>query len=254
MLRRVSADRRETFGSWSVGGTPRHLPDGLAVELPAGCDLILASHFHPSGKAENEKTRVGLFFADKKPENTYTTFMIPPVYGAISGIDIPAGEANYHLRDSFTLPVETRVVNAWAHAHMVCKSAFAEATLPDGTKRVMLELPEWVFDWQERYDYAQAITLPAGKRIDVDIVYDNSTGNAANPFSPPRRVRWGPESTDEIGRSAVRCSRDQSRRTPGAEGSGAPTDGRGGPQAAFCERRRPKSPLGRTDATPRQEQ
>src|SRR5262249_23626583 len=30
-------------------------------------------------------------------------------------------------------------------------------------------------------------------------VYDNSTANPANPTVPPRRVRWGRESTDEMG-------------------------------------------------------
>jgi hypothetical protein len=32
----------------------------------------------------------------------------------------------------------------------------------------------------------------------VTAVYDNSSGNAANPFSPPRRVRYGMGSTDEM--------------------------------------------------------
>ena len=31
------------------------------------------------------------------------------------------------------------------------------------------------------------------------MTFDNSAENPHNPFSPPRRVRWGLESTDEMG-------------------------------------------------------
>jgi hypothetical protein len=33
----------------------------------------------------------------------------------------------------------------------------------------------------------------------VKISYDNSDDNPHNPTSPPKRVRWGRESTDEMG-------------------------------------------------------
>ena len=33
----------------------------------------------------------------------------------------------------------------------------------------------------------------------VRIVYDNSASNPRNPSSPPRRVQWGEQSTDEMG-------------------------------------------------------
>ena len=39
------------LGGWAVGGMPRHLPMGLARNLPKGGDLVLQSHFHPTGKA-----------------------------------------------------------------------------------------------------------------------------------------------------------------------------------------------------------
>jgi hypothetical protein len=40
--------------------------------------------------------------------------------------------------------------------------------------------------------------LPKGTRIDVAITYDNSADNPHNPSHPPQRVRWGPDSTDEM--------------------------------------------------------
>ena len=32
----------------------------------------------------------------------------------------------------------------------------------------------------------------------MEAVFDNSDGNPSNPSSPPRRVTWGDETTDEM--------------------------------------------------------
>ena len=40
--------------------------------------------------------------------------------------------------------------------------------------------------------------IPKGTRIELQYVYDNSAGNPRNPSSPPRRVIYGEETTDEM--------------------------------------------------------
>src|SRR5262249_10843088 len=42
------------LGGWALGARARALPDGLAYFVPKGSDLILSTHFHPSGKEEKE--------------------------------------------------------------------------------------------------------------------------------------------------------------------------------------------------------
>ena len=59
-----------------MGGEARKLPQDLSMPLPKGADIVLASHFHPSGKVEMEKTTLGLHFADKPPHRKST---FPPV-------------------------------------------------------------------------------------------------------------------------------------------------------------------------------
>ena len=73
------------------------------------------------------------------------------------------------------------------------------AVLPDGKQVPLLHIPEWDFDWQNRYTYAQPVRLPAGAVIHSELVYDNSAANPDNPNVPPKRVRWGRETTDEMG-------------------------------------------------------
>jgi hypothetical protein len=62
----------------------------------------------------------------------------------------------------------------------------------------MLWIRNWDFNWQDRYIYKTPVLLPKGTRIDVSISYDNSADNPNNPCNPPRRVRFGLQSTDEM--------------------------------------------------------
>jgi tetratricopeptide (TPR) repeat protein len=73
------------------------------------------------------------------------------------------------------------------------------AQLPDGTRRWLLNIPDWDFDWQDDYRYADPVFLPAGTTVSMEFLYDNSAGNSRNPHNPPRRVVEGPQSTDEMG-------------------------------------------------------
>lgn len=201
---RALRDRGETLGGWgqlggwAVGMTPQFLPEGLAMPLPRGADIVLQTHFHPSGKAEREQSTLGIWFGEK-PKRTLTAIQLPPLFGAMWGIDIPAGTKGYEVRDRFTLPVAVDGVSIGGHAHYLCTDLRATATLPDGRELVLLDVPRWDFGWQDRYTFAQLVRLPAGTKLDFALRYDNSADNPSNPSNPPKRVRWGRESEDEMG-------------------------------------------------------
>jgi hypothetical protein len=188
------------LGGWAVGGQPRHLPMGLARELPKGADIILESHFHPSGKEEIEQTTLGLYFTDKPPTRTMVKLQLPPRFGVAAGLDIPAGKSDFELNDSFTLTADAQALTVGGHAHYLCKEMQVWATFPGAKKRTSIFwIDNWAFNWQNRYQYEKPLDLPKGTKIDVRIVYDNSANNPSNPSDPPRRVRWGQQSTDEMG-------------------------------------------------------
>ena len=198
----VSPNQGDTsggLGGWAVGATPVFLPAGLARPLPKGSDFLLQMHFHLTGKLETEKSLVGIYFADKAPEHKLIPVGLPALFGFGSGIDIPAGEKNFTIQDSFVLPVDTRVYSATAHAHYVGKEMKLIATLPDGTVTPMIWIPDWDFAWQDPYVYKDAVSLPKGTRLDATLKYDNSADNPRNPSNPPKRVWWGEESFDEMG-------------------------------------------------------
>jgi hypothetical protein len=188
-----------SLGGWALGGRALELPSGLAFFVAKGSDLVLSTHFHPSGKIEREKSTVGLHFASAPPTQAFTNIQLPPIFGVFEGLDIPADEGHYTIKDSFVLPIDVRAFSIGAHAHYLGKQMRLTATLPDGAVKTLLRIDDWDFSWQERYRFADFVALPKGTRLDAEVSYDNSPANKRNPSRPPVRVVWGEESTDEMG-------------------------------------------------------
>lgn len=181
------------LGGWAPGVTPKFLPDGVTRILRKGADLVLQTHFHPSGKPEVEQSTIGIYLSKEPPKK----IMLPITLGTFR-INIPAGEKDYHIHDSFTTPVPVQVVGITPHAHLLGKQMKCTATLPDGTVKSLLSIKDWDFNWQEQYRYAKPFVLPADTRIDMDFSYDNSSENPRNPTNPPKRVTFGEGTTDEM--------------------------------------------------------
>jgi hypothetical protein len=189
----------EPLGGWAVGAQPHMQPEGLALPVAKGSDLVIQYHFHPNGKPASEKSVIGLYFAKKAPERTLTPVQLPPTYSLFSGLDIPAGEKDFVIRDSYTLPVALDAVSIGAHAHYIARQLKMTATLPTGEVKTLLWIKDWDFSWQDRYFFEKFVPLPKGTRLDAEVHWDNTADNPRNPSAPPIRVQWGEQSKDEMG-------------------------------------------------------
>jgi hypothetical protein len=98
-----------------------------------------------------------------------------------------------------TLPLPVRVLTIMPHMHLLGKEMRVTATLPDGTRKDMVWIKEWDYRWQDSYRYKEPFLLPKGTRVELVAYYDNTTDNPRNPSNPPRRVRFGEQTTDEMG-------------------------------------------------------
>ncbi len=194
-----AADAAAGLGGWVPRSMPRFFPQGIAQPLAKHTNLILQLHLHPSGKPERENGQLALYFSKTPPEHSLTGVQVPPAFGYAAGIDIPAGKSDFTIRDSFELPVDVDAYGARGHAHYLCTEMKMTATLPDGTSKGLLWIKPWDFNWQDSYFYTTPFRLPKGTRIDVVMTYDNSAGNPKNPNTPPKRVKWGRGSFDEMG-------------------------------------------------------
>jgi len=182
------------FRFWKPGNQTRVEPEGFAWRLDPGNELVLNTHFEPSGKPEQVRPSLGLYFTDK-PQ---TKFPLLLQLENDRALNIPPGAANFLVSDDFQLPMDVEVLAVYPHAHYLGKLLEAYATLPDGTRRWLIRIPDWNPNWQAVYDYRKPVFLPRGAVISMRYHYDNSVANPRNPNAPPKRVRAGDQATDEM--------------------------------------------------------
>lgn len=182
------------FLGWTPGKVPFPGVEGMSWRLEPNTDLVLQLHLRPTGRPEVVAASVGLYFADRPP--TRIPFLLR--LGSET-IDIPAGKKDYTIKDTYVLPVDVEVFSVYPHAHYLAKEMQGFATLPDGTTKWLIRIKEWDFNWQDSYRPAEPIFLPSGTTLVMQYSYDNSADNVRNPSRPPKHVRFGPASTDEMG-------------------------------------------------------
>jgi Flp pilus assembly protein TadD/mono/diheme cytochrome c family protein len=182
------------FLFWKPGTAVTNEPDGMALRLDKGTDLVLNAHLQPSGKAEAIQPSVGLYFTNK-PATIHPMLLQMQNDAAL---DIPAGDKNFVVSDDFTLPIDVELMGVYPHAHYLGRDMLATATLPDGTTKTLIHIKHWDVNWQAVYRYAVPVFLPKNTVLKMRYVYDNSEENTANPNRPPARVQGGNRSTDEM--------------------------------------------------------
>lgn len=179
---------------WKPGTVPYVEPDGMALRLDKGTDLILNTHLQPSGKPEVIQPSIGLYFTSKPATKVP---MLLQLENDIK-LDIPPGQKDFLVTDDFRLPVDVDLMAIYPHAHYLGKDIQAVASLPDGTKRMLIHIPQWNLNWQAVYRYKEPVLLPKGTTVSLRYTYDNSDDNPMNPNHPAARVRGGNRSSDEM--------------------------------------------------------
>jgi tetratricopeptide (TPR) repeat protein len=182
------------FLGWTPGQLRPPETGGMSWRLEPESDLVLQLHMQPSGAETTVQAAVGLFFTDTPPGRM--PFMIRL---GRHDIDIPPGAARYTIEDRYTLPVDVDTFAVQPHAHYRATEVRGYAILPDGARRWLLYIRDWDFNWQDTYRFTAPIALPKGTTLTMEFTYDNSAANRRNPDRPPRRVRWGENSSDEMG-------------------------------------------------------
>jgi hypothetical protein len=180
--------------TWVPGRTPSREPEGLGWVLEKDTDIVLQIHMQRTGKEESIQPVIGLYFTNQPPTKE------PYRIGLLSElIDIKPGDSNYVVDRSIELPADVEVLAVLPHLHYLGKEVEGYAALPDGTKRWLLLIKDWDFNWQGEYRYRRPLYLPRGSVLHMHYTYDNSAGNPRNPNHPPQHVAYGPQSVDEMG-------------------------------------------------------
>jgi tetratricopeptide (TPR) repeat protein len=214
------------FLFWKPGTVASFEPEGQAWSVSNGTDLILNMHLQPSGKPESIQAAIGLYFTPEKPSQH--PMLIQLEHDA--ALDIAPGLKDFEVTDELRLPVDVDVLAVYPHAHYLGKDLQAYATLPDGRVTRLIRIKRWNLNWQAVYRYVEPVFLPKGSVVAMKYTYDNSADNVSNPNHPPKRVRNGNRSSDEMGHLWLQVL---------ARGT---DDGRNALQDAFMRRRLEKDP------------
>jgi len=182
------------FLFWKPGGTPWVEPAGMAWRADPGTDLVLNVHMQTTGKPELVQPSIGLYFT-KEPATKNPMLLQLEHDGAL---DIPPGDADFQVGDDFVTPMDMDVLAVYPHAHYLGHLLEGYATLPGGTRKWLIRIPDWDPNWQSVYRYTEPVFLPKGTVVSMRYHYDNSAANPRNPNQPPRRVRGGNQATDEM--------------------------------------------------------
>ena len=181
------------FLSWQPGKIYSTSDNSIPWMLQPGTDLVIQVHMNPTGKVEDFSCSVGLHFTETPPSSIPYKIKLTSL-----AIDIPSETSFYRVKDSMQLPVDVQLTRILPHAHYLCKRMEGYAIFPDGITKRLILIKNWDFNWQGEYIYETPIKLPKGTVLHMDYTYDNSTENLANPHSPPKKVTYGPESSDEM--------------------------------------------------------
>ncbi len=183
------------FLFWKPGGAPYVEPDGFAWRLDPASDLVLNAHLQPTGKPEQVRPSIGLYFTDKPPQH----FPMLVELEHDGALEIPAGNRDFVVSDDFRLPMDVDVLAVYPHAHYLGHVLEGYATLPNGQRTWLIRIPGWDPNWQSAYHYRKPVFLPKGTVVSMRYHYDNSAANPRNPNQPPKRVVGGNQATDEMG-------------------------------------------------------
>lgn len=180
------------LGGWAPGNETPFLPKGVGIFLPKGADIVLQVHYHTSGKPETDKTKIGVYFCKDAVDKQVR---ILPLIG---GLWIPPGKADFKTGGTSTIKSDVTLLNVTPHMHLLGRDMKVRAITPDEKEIPLVHVPDWDFNWQTTYTFKEPIKVPAGTKVKMTALYDNSTSNPRNPSSPPKQVTWGESTTDEM--------------------------------------------------------
>jgi len=185
------------FSDWLVatapGAKPMVLPVGLAKKVPAGSKLVFQVHYTPNGTPQEDRSCVGLVFADPKTVKQ----QVSTDKAAARSFSIPPGAGNHRVEATTRFRDDTVVLAFFPHMHLRGKAFRYTAIMPDGKQEVLLDVPHYDFNWQNTYELAEPKVMPSGSQLFCEAWFDNSEENLANP-NPGATVRWGDQTWEEM--------------------------------------------------------
>ena len=184
--------RPTLIATYAPGTAPQVFRPGTAMRLPPGGVIEFQMHYTANGTAGTDRTRVGMIFAKEPPATELRASQF--LNGQFA---IPAGAADYRVDTDLGFRENVTLWGLFPHTHVRGKRWNYELVMPDGTKKPLLSVSKYDFNWQTYYMFKEPLELPKGTKILSSAWYDNSAANRSNP-DPTDTVRWGDQTWEEM--------------------------------------------------------
>jgi hypothetical protein len=167
------------LGSYHTGNSTVTLPEGYGYLIKKGEPVKVRIYYTKEAGWEefDSETKFGLKFADSGAD-------LKPVLTDRMGNDdftIPAGSDSTTASSTFTFPSDGSILSVNPVVRMRGKSVKMTLTLPDGTEKVLVDIPRFDMNWHFNYTLVEPLEAPKGTVVTMTATYDNSEMNAANP-------------------------------------------------------------------------
>lgn len=191
--------RGPILAGYAPGAITLTTPEGVAIKVKAGSKLLFEMHYTPNGHVQKDQSYVGICFA-KEPSKIKRELKGDAASFPHRQLDIEPHDPDKQLvQDSRKTKRNVALVSMTPHMHLRGKS-FRYDLIDAKTDHVietLLDVPAYDFNWQLKYILKKPKIIRPGQFIRCTAVFDNSANNLANP-DPSQRVRWGPQSEDEM--------------------------------------------------------
>ena len=237
------ARNRAGFGIYIPGVGASVVREGQARSIRGDLfDYIFWNlHYQATGKPETARPSIGAWLADTEGATFERSLLLrettsqsgqlvaaPPIPPAEAraaargrqlgqGLNpllapIPPNTGNWTVTGVGAFQNDALIQSVFLHAHVRGNDFTYVLTYPDGREEILLRVPNYDFDWQYRYEFAEPIRAPAGSTVKAVSRYDNSRANRRNP-APQKETYWSEQSWDDMFLTMVGYTLDDEEMT-----------------------------------------
>jgi peroxiredoxin/mono/diheme cytochrome c family protein len=181
------------LAGFAPGTRPLKAPHGWAKRVPAGSRLVFEMHYTPIGTPQTDRSSIGLIFMDEEE----VTHQMATTHALNAEFEIPPHAENHLVEAKSEFRRDAMLLSLFPHMHMRGKSFRYELIYPDQSREILLDVPQYDFNWQNSFILAEPKRVPRGSVLHCTAYYDNSEKNLANP-DPTKSVRWGQQTWEEM--------------------------------------------------------
>ncbi len=228
------AGQQNLVAGWVPGQNPVIYPNNAGILMNPGDALVLQIHYHYDDEVTPDQSGLAIQLDDPTPAskalrvvNPLAPVELPCAPGATEPLcnrsaaiadniqkfgtndedallslchttaqDLAAQSDGTHARTScaLTVPESGTIIGVFGHEHTLGKTFRLTLDPQTPQQKILLDIPNWNFDWQMNYELATPLHVTAGEPLQMDCTWDRSL----DPERQPRYIVFAEDTESEM--------------------------------------------------------